>query len=163
MWNRFIRRTNKSVTKNVIPEIIDKKSLPSYVPQIKEGRVIKVYDGDTIHIAGYVVNNPDLFKFSVRLAGIDCPEMRSGKSLDKTEHDTAVKARDYLAKLIDGHIVNLQNVGLDKYGRLLADVYFQGRFLNKELVDRRLAVSYNGGTKITPICWGEYHTDGKTV
>lgn len=160
MWNRCISCEDKSVSDFVIPENIDKKNLPSYIPQISKGRVINVYDGDTIHIAGFVLNNPQLFKFSVRLNGIDCPEMKSGKSLDKTEHAIAVMAKTFLSELIDDNIVTLQNVELDKYGRLLADVYFEGRHLNKELVDKRFAVSYDGGTKIVPVCWEKYHATG---
>ena len=133
-------------------EEITIKDIPKYIPQISEGRVINVYDGDTIHIVGYVLNNPELFKFSVRLNGIDCPEMKSGKSSDKTEYDIAVKAKTHLCE-IHNKIVNLKNVNLDKYGRLLADVYYENRHLNKEMIDNRLAVSYCGGTKKIPICW----------
>ena len=158
MWNTCVRTT--SVAKNSIPESLDKKNIPFYIPQISEGRVINVYDGDTIHIAGFVLNNPQLFKFSVRLNGIDCPEMKSGKSIDKTEHDVAVMAKTFLDDLLSGHIVSLQNIGLDKYGRLLADVYFKDRHLNKEMIDKRFAVSYGGGTKIVPVCWHRYHTTG---
>ena len=155
-----IRYENTSVLKNDIPETIDTKTLQNYIPQITEGRVINVYDGDTIHIAGFVLNNPQLFKFSVRLNGIDCPEMKSGKSPDKTEHAVAVMAKIFLSETIGGNIVTLQNVGLDKYGRLLADVYFQGRHLNTEMVDKRLAVRYDGGTKIVPVCWEKYNENG---
>ena len=151
---------NASLQKQVIPEMIDVKLLPKYIPQISEGRVVSVYDGDTIHIAGFVINNPQLFKFSVRLNGIDCPEMKSGKSLDKTEHDVAVMAKSFLSEMIN-KIVTLQNVGLDKYGRLLADVYFQDRHLNKEMIDKRFAVKYDGGTKMVPACWEKYHKTGE--
>ena len=152
--------TVSTLQKNVIPEVIDAKNVPKYIPQISEGRVISVYDGDTIHIAGFVVNNPQLFKFSVRLNGIDCPEMKSGKSLDKTEKDIAIIAKSFLTE-INNQVVTLRNVGLDKYGRLLADVYFQERHLNKEMIDKRLAVKYDGGTKIVPACWETYHRTGE--
>ena len=59
-----------------IPSGISKNEYPKYVPQITHGRVVDVYDGDTITIVGYVKHNPDLFRFSVRLNGIDCPEMK---------------------------------------------------------------------------------------
>lgn len=152
-----MRATDKHVS---IPEVNDKKSVPNYIPQISEGRVIYVYDGDTIHIAGFVINNPQLFKFSVRLNGIDCPEMKSGKSLDKTEREVAELAKTFLSETVEGKIVRLHNVSLDKYGRLLADVYFQGRHLNKEMVDKRFAVRYDGGTKIVPDCWKNYLDHG---
>jgi endonuclease YncB( thermonuclease family) len=149
-----------TLQKNFIPEVIDVKSLPKYIPQISEGRVVSVYDGDTIHIAGFVINNPQLFKFSVRLNGIDCPEMKSGKSLDKTEHAVAVMAKSFLSEM-NNKIVTLRNVDLDKYGRLLADVYFQERHLNKEMIDKRFAVKYDGRTKVVPSCWETYHKTGE--
>ena len=73
---------------------------------------------------GYVKNNSKLFKFSVRLNNIDCPEIKSKKSPDKTEYEIAVKAKNYVQDLILNEIVNLKDVNLDKYGRLLANVYF---------------------------------------
>ena len=65
---------------------------------IKGGRVIKVYDGDTITIASKLpFDNSPLYRLSVRLNGLDAPEMKSGS---KEEHDAAVLARDFVANLI---------------------------------------------------------------
>jgi len=160
MWNMFIRRTNKSVTKNDIPEIIDKKSLPSYVPQIKEGRVIKVYDGDTITIASRVpgLYNSPIYKFSVRLNGIDTPEM---KGKNEEEKEIAVKARDALSGRIMGEVVRLENMQTEKYGRLLCDVYLGYSHLNKWMIDERYALEYDGGTKVIPKSWKKYHETGE--
>lgn len=150
----------RCIFKNVIPKTIDDKTIPKYIPQISEGRVVNVYDGDTIHIVGFVINNPQLFKFSVRLNGIDCPEMKSGKSLDSTEHEIAVLAQQYISNIVCGNIVNLKNVSLDKYGRLLADVYYKDLHLNKELVNKRLAVCYDGKAKTSPLSWKKYYESG---
>jgi len=79
---------------NTIPVTTSTK-YEKYVPEINTGRVIKVYDGDTITIAGKVRYNPKIFKFSVRLNGLDCPEM---KTKDSKEKLIAVKARDYVSK-----------------------------------------------------------------
>ena len=80
-----MRRCFQICCKRGIPLQEDIGNIPKYVPEINQGRVIKVYDGDTITVAGYVKNNPQLFKFSVRLHGIDCPEIKSKKSNDKSE------------------------------------------------------------------------------
>ena len=69
-------------------------------------------------------------------------------------------AKSFLSEMIN-KIVTLRNVGLDKYGRLLADVYFQERHLNKEMIDNGFAVKYEGGTKIVPACWETYHKTGE--
>jgi len=58
-----------------------------YIPPIKKGRVIKIYDGDTITIAAklpnfYFWNKSPIYRFNIRLNGIDCPEI---KSKNKTE------------------------------------------------------------------------------
>lgn len=143
-----------------IPHLIDKKDIPKYVPQISRGRVINVYDGDTITIAGYVKNNSQLFKFSVRLNNIDCPEIKSKKSADKTEYSIACIARDFVKNMIINEIVNLEKVALDKYGRLLADVYFENKHINNLLLEKRLAVAYDGGTKKVPKNWNNYYLDG---
>ena len=54
----------------------------AFVPPISGGRVIKVYDGDTITIANYMpyANSP-LYRFSVRINGIDCPEIKTRKAV----------------------------------------------------------------------------------
>ena len=53
----------------------------------------------------------------------------------------------------------MQNISLDKYGRLLADVY-EGESnisISDELVKNRLAVKYDGGTKKTPDNWKTFY------
>jgi len=56
-----------------LPKQIHTK-IPKYIPTVRRGRVMNVYDGDTIKIAGYVDYNPTLYSFSVRFNGLDCPE-----------------------------------------------------------------------------------------
>lgn len=136
--------------------VIDKKSIPKYIPQISRGLVVHVYDGDTIHIAGRVKYNPELFKFSVRLNGLDCPEMTSK---DPEEREMAIKAKTYIQDRLENKYVVLQNVKLDKYGRLLAVVLLDGQNINQELIKKRLAVEYDGGTKKSPASWKIYYNE----
>ena len=89
----------------------------------------------------------------MRLNGLDCPEMRTR---DVKEKLIAVKARDYVANIILNKIITLKEVKLDKYGRLLAYVYYEKRCINSELIERNLAVSYDGGTKHVPDDWEKY-------
>ncbi len=57
-----------------IPKDINPKEVTRFVPPVSRGRVIKVYDGDTITIAAYLpYRKSKLYKFSVRPAGIHCP------------------------------------------------------------------------------------------
>ena len=147
-----------------IPDNINCKDIPKYIPQINKGRVIKVYDGDTVTIVGRIKNNPQLFKFSVRLNNIDCPEIKPKKNAtDDTETLIANKAKDYVTNKILNKIIILENVNLDKYGRLLADVYYDGELINECLINKKLAVNYNGGTKKCPKNWQNYYNGKETI
>ena len=53
-----------------------KDTIP-FIPPISGGVVIKVYDGDTITIASKLpYKKSPLYRFSVRLNGIDSPEIK---------------------------------------------------------------------------------------
>lgn len=130
-----------------------------FVPPISSGTVIKVYDGDTITITSKLpYDSSPLYKFSVRLNGIDCPEIK-GKC--ESEKEVAKIARDSVSKLILNKMIQLKNVKTEKYGRVLAEVWFDGVCINTWLVTQRLAVEYDGGTKICPKCWSEYYIKGE--
>jgi hypothetical protein len=117
-----------------------------FIPPITKARVIKVYDGDTITIATKL-QFPDspLYRFSVRLRGIDSSEM---KSKDIVEKENAKKAQAALSNLILHQEVILSNLDNEKYGRILADVHFQDIHINEWMIENGLAVKYDGGTKL---------------
>ena len=155
---------------------------------ITNGKVIKVYDGDTITIAtklpyatgmsnqerphelwrrffGYMnpfrtlcaprsQENSPFYRFSVRLRGIDCPELRTK---NENEKHCAILAKDMIHNHIYQKIVTLENVAYDKYGRVLADVFLDGTNITDVLIDKRLAVVYDGGTKHCPDDWLAYY------
>jgi len=56
--------------------------------------------------------------------------------------------------------VVLKNVKTEKYGRLLAEVWFEGQNMNEWLVEQRFAVAYDGGTKRLPKSWRRYYEKG---
>lgn len=129
------------------------KDTTPFVPNVKTGKVVKVYDGDTITIASKLENSIDspIYRFSVRLNGIDSPEMRGGSAHEKA---LATRSRDALSFKIMGKIVTLCNVSLEKYGRLLADVLLEdGENINQWMISNHLAVAYDGGTKHIPDEW----------
>lgn len=124
-----------------------------FIYPITAGHVIKVYDGDTITIASKMpYENSPLFRFNVRLNGIDTPEI---KSKNENEKILAKKARDSLSQLIMNKDVTLQNVKNEKYGRILADVYLGELHLNKWMIDKSFGVAYDGKTKQAPLYWIE--------
>lgn len=122
-----------------------------FVPPVTSGKVIKVYDGDTITIASKLpFPNSPVYKFPVRLHGIDCPEIKGSTETEKT---LAKAARDALSDKINGNVVTLRNVSTEKYGRLLADVYYNGEHMNQWMLLNNYAVKYDGGTKSRPDNW----------
>jgi endonuclease YncB( thermonuclease family) len=123
----------------------------TYIPDIHYGKVIKVYDGDTITIVtplhnGDLAASRDLYKFNVRIAGIDTPELKSKKT-NTGERELGVLARDALAALIMNKVLRLENIGYDKYGRILCDLYLNDIDISKWLIANKHATPYGGGTK----------------
>lgn len=146
---------------------VDKKSLPPpppkfdmkntipFVPTLTSGYVIKVYDGDTITIASKLpYKNSPVYRFHVRLRGIDSPEI---KGQNEDEKRAAKKAQEALENLILHKTVKLKNLQTEKYGRILADVHYKNIHLNQWMIDNHYAVEYNGGTKTSPTSWIEYN------
>lgn len=120
-----------------------KDTLP-WVPPITQGKVVKVYDGDTITLASRFYEGSPIWRFSVRLRGIDTPEMKGGNVFERIK---AKEAQAALERLIFMKMVKLKNVATEKYGRILADVYLDDLHVNRYMLDGGYAVSYNGGKK----------------
>lgn len=128
---------------------------------ITGGRVIKVYDADTITIASKLpYDKSPLYRLSVRLDGIDTPEIK-GKDVSNEEKEAAKLARDFVYNLAFNKFVRLENVQSEKYGRILADVYIEDIHLNELLIKERYAVKYDGGTKKKPVSWSKYRLTGE--
>jgi micrococcal nuclease len=136
---------------NLLQNVEFSDTIP-FIPPIQYGKVIKVYDGDTITIASVLPNTTEpIYRFSVRLNGIDTPEIR-GKTPE--EKELAIQVRDALTEKIYGKMVELKNVDNEKYGRMLADIYFEDENINQWLVNENMAVPYDGGKKHRPASWG---------
>ncbi len=130
------------------------------------GKVVYVYDGDTVHIVFKI--NDNLVKFNCRLLGIDSSEIIS-KNLQN--HETGIKSRNYLiSKVINipieketmnkneiktlcsqsSKLVWIKAYHFDKYGRLLVELFDapnSSKSFNQDMIDKKYAVKYNGGTK----------------
>jgi len=151
--NGNVKSYNEIVEKNFDEYLyhVEYKDTKRFIPPIHNGKVIKVYDGDTITIASKIPNsNLPLYRFSVRLRRIDSAEI---KGITNIEKNFAIKARDALHELIYGKIVTLKNVGIEKYGRILADVYLDDLDISQWMLDNNYAVPYDGGKKLRPVEW----------
>lgn len=140
-------------------DIINWEDTTPFTPPITGGQVIKVYDGDTFTLAAHLpMNNSPLFRFSIRLNGIDAPEIKG-----KTEEEITVanEAKNALTNLILHKEIILKNIGIEKYGRILADVYLDDLHVNDWLIRERYAVKYDGKTKKIPASWLKYRLTGE--
>ena len=128
--------------------------------QTKPCRIVDVYDGDTITVIFEVFQNQS-YKFRIRLAGIDTPEIRGGTAVTK---DLGLNAKNRVISLITGHqygggggrpeVRDLLNTFVytatlkcgkfEKYGRLLAEVYLPNmeKSINTILLEEGLAKIY---------------------
>ena len=138
----YFRLTGK-ISKN-----LNFKDLDHFYPEIKKGRVIKVYDGDTITIAARVpkLKNRKIYKFNIRLNRIDTPEIRSQNPLEK---ELAIKIRDKLSEKIMNKMINVKILKTDKYGRYLAEIFYKKENINNWLLNNNYASEYNGGKKLS--------------
>jgi len=154
---------NKIINKNYMEDGLDIKweDTVEFTFPIKGGRVIKVYDADTITIASKLpFDGSPIYRLSVRLNGIDTPEIK-GKGISDEEKEAAKIARDFVSNLVLNKYVKLENIESEKYGRILADVYIGDTHLNNLLLRERYAVLYDGGTKKKPTSWLRYKITGE--
>ena len=107
--------------------------------------VINVYDGDTFRV------NIDEFppiigeNIAIRILGIDTPEINGNC---QKERQLAIKARDFTRKYLNsGSVISLTDLKRDKYFRILANVYIDGKNLGDALLMQNLAVVYLGKKK----------------
>lgn len=97
--------------------------------------VLKVFDGDTIKVAGL-----DLI-FKIRLVGIDSPEIGFNGQADQP---FAKKAKHYLAGLLGRKKIAVKSYGIGGYNRQLAEVFVAGKNINLEMIRAGFAEVYPG-------------------
>ena len=128
--------------------------ISSYATSIKDinygsatvEKVTSIYDGDTFR--ANIKDYPKIvgYRMSVRILGIDTPEMRAKCSKEKELARSAKKLT--VSLLRNAKRIELRNIKRGKYFRLLADVYVDDVSIADELLKNGFAVKYDGGTKI---------------
>ena len=126
----------------------------------KIGKVVSVYDGDTIKVV-FPLNNK-LYKWNCRLGRIDTPELRTK---DLTEKKYGYVVRDKLREKILNKVVKIKCGDFDKYGRLLGELFIKNdneeeESVNQWLIDNKYAFEYDGGTKKS---WSEYLENNNVI
>ena len=113
---------------------------------VRVSRLVYVYDGDTIRVE--VDGWPAIIGagLSIRINGIDTPELRSK---DEDEVGRAYEAKAFVVAALKGaQAIWLTNMQRGKYFRIVADVEVDGVNLAPQLIEAGLAVEYDGGTKV---------------
>ncbi len=115
-----------------------------------EAMVERVIDGDTLVVRAAVWPGHTV-RVSVRLRGIDAPEL---KSRCAAEREAARQARDALATLVAGGAVTVSGISGDKYfGRVLAEISTAtGEPVAQTLLEQGLVRPYRGGRRDAPAC-----------
>jgi len=126
-----------SCNKNSIPEQnsvsndIQWNDTLQFIPPINTGQVIKVYDADTFIVAAHLpYDSSPLYRFTVRLNGIDYSEIKYGIN--------STNAKEELENLILNKTITLKNIKNEKYGRILADIYIDNLHVNQYIIDEQL-------------------------
>lgn len=110
----------------------------------------EVYDGDTVTISYFIYGDNKKEKVparhSIRLLGIDAPEITLRGKTTQLEKDAGLKVRDYVIQLIrEAKVIECEVEKNDKYGgRLLGRIYLDGQDLSELLLDEKLVVFYDG-------------------
>lgn len=102
------------------------------------------YDGDTVK--GYIDLGFALTKKdSIRLNGVDTPEIRNSNRLLKN-------AAYYVKYVVEEKLTNAEELILvsetleGKYGRPIGDIEFDGESIVQYIIDNRLGVPYTSGS-----------------
>ena len=119
----FINRwlPEKSGEKSEVP-----KEIPDAVAGDEKtvfGKVISVYDGDTLTLVAGHGNQAK--KYKVRFFGIDAPEAKQSYGID---------SRDSLREKVLNKEVKLEIIDVDRYGRSVGKIYLGSRYINREMV-----------------------------
>ncbi|MDD5650905.1 MAG: thermonuclease family protein [Candidatus Nanoarchaeia archaeon] len=107
--------------------------------------VTSIYDGDTFR--GTITDYPKIIgeRIGIRIYGIDCPELKDKDSAVKAK---ALEAKQFtVAKLREAKVIELRDMLRDKYFRIVAKVFVDGKELGPMLIEKGLAKPYFGGTK----------------
>jgi micrococcal nuclease len=124
----------------------------SYENRKQKVKILRVVDGDTVDIAIYYTEMNRIYKYRVRLYGIDTPEKRPLKSDPNREKEIAAAKQATNAMIVkleqNNNIVTALFYKPDKYGRLLCTFYDnKGEDINSWMIQQGYATPYFGKTK----------------
>ena len=107
-------------------------SLPAFAEELR-GKIVAIADGDTCTLL-----DASKVQHKIRLNGIDAPEKKQA---------FGTKAREALGEKIHEKEVRIKWTKKDRYGRILGDVYFWDRHINREMIRDGMAWHYRQYSK----------------
>ena len=111
-------------------------------------KIVKVIDGDTVDVDIDLGFGVWLHKERIRLYGIDTPESRT-RDLEEKKYGLLskyfLKAELSLGKKITVKTYKGDETG--KFGRILGDIWIDGKSVNQKMCDKGYAVPYYGQNK----------------
>ena len=127
-------------------EATKKTKIFSFEGRKCDGKVVDVYDGDTVKIVFPLSEQePDrLYRWNCRLINVDTPELRTKNLKEKA---FGKEVRDLLKQKILNQIVSVECKDFDKYGRLLVEIFYEDSSINQWLIENKYAKVYDGGKK----------------
>ena len=104
-----------------------------------KAKYIKAYDGDTVTVDIDLGFNTWMKDQTIRLYGIDTPELRG------EERERGLEVRDYIRRRLEGQDICIKTYKdkKGKYGRWLAEIYIGEENLNDTLIEKEYAVVYS--------------------
>lgn len=130
-------------------EKIDPKTVPKvpFQDKIIYARIEEIYDGDTVKII--ILLGDVAVKLSLRILGIDTPEIKHADGRLPEEHTAAIKVRDYMKTLFPKNIAKICIRDWDKYGgRVLGELFLEtGENVAEILIHQGWARPYRGEKK----------------
>ena len=130
-------------------EKIDPKTVPKvpFQDKIIFARIEEIYDGDTVKIIVLFGDVP--VRFSLRILGIDTPEIKHADGRLPEENKSAIKVRDYMRSLFPKNIAKICIRDWDKYGgRVLGELFLEtGENVAEILIHGGWARPYHGEKK----------------
>jgi len=93
-------------------------------PSLETYEIQKIIDGDTLELSTGE---------RVRLKGINTPE---------SSMPYYTEAKTFLQSIVQNKLIQIENHGTDKYGRILAHIFINNRNVNAQILEQGLATLY---------------------
>lgn len=113
----------------------------------EKSKILRIVDADTFIISAPFIPKPLKQQIPLRLAGVDAPGVKRWANCDK-EAEMGEKAKEYVQELLkNSKKQEIKFLSMDKYNRILGEVYFDGKSVSDSLLEKGYARKYSGEKK----------------